>query len=101
MATGARILVVNDFAGWRLKVRKMLHHSANIVGEACDGFEAIEKSVQLRPDIVILDLNRSRAIDGKFSCIDKLFPFDVLKTPSYVPWRESQSLLTEGLNSPT
>jgi DNA-binding NarL/FixJ family response regulator len=51
-----RILVVDDFAGWRSKVRELLGHSADIVGEACDGSEAVEKAAELQPDIVILDI---------------------------------------------
>lgn len=58
--TGARILVADDHAAWRSKVREMVNHSAHIVGEACDGLEAVEKATQLQPDIVILDLNMPR-----------------------------------------
>jgi len=51
-----RILVVDDFAAWRWKVREMLGSSSNIIGEACDGSEAVEKAAELEPDIVILDI---------------------------------------------
>ena len=51
-----RILVVDDFAAWRRKVREMLGSSSNVVDEASDGSEAVEKAAELQPDIVILDI---------------------------------------------
>jgi len=53
-------LLVDDFAEWRAKVRALVDHLAHIVGEACDGLEAVEKVIKLRPDIVILDLGMPR-----------------------------------------
>ena len=40
----------------------MLDHHSNwdIIGEACDGLEAVEKAARLQPDIVILDLGMPR-----------------------------------------
>jgi DNA-binding NarL/FixJ family response regulator len=54
----SRILVVDDSAEWRLLVRSILAHSSSfrVVGEACDGAEAIEKAVRLLPDLVLLDI---------------------------------------------
>jgi DNA-binding NarL/FixJ family response regulator len=54
------ILIADDFSAWRSKTRELVDHSAQIVGEACDGVEAFEKAAQLRPDIVILDLGMPR-----------------------------------------
>lgn len=61
-ADRARILIADDFADWRLKVRELVDHSSkwHIIGEACDGLEVVEKAVALRPDIVILDLGMPR-----------------------------------------
>lgn len=61
-AHGAGILVADDFAGWRSMVRELLDHSSKwrVIGEACDGLEAVEKAAQLQPDIVILDLGLPR-----------------------------------------
>lgn len=39
------------------------HTSIEIVGEACDGMEAIDKAVHLDPDIVLMDLKLPR-VDG-------------------------------------
>ena len=55
-----RILIADDFADWRSKVREIIDHSSDIIGEARDGIEAIEKATQLRPDIAILDIGMPR-----------------------------------------
>ena len=54
----ARILVVDDLAAWRDQIRLLLakHPEWRIVGEACDGQTAIEKAVELQPDIILLDI---------------------------------------------
>jgi DNA-binding NarL/FixJ family response regulator len=53
-----RILLVDDFKPWRLAVSRILGTAPDfqIVGEASDGVEAIEKAATLRPDIVLLDI---------------------------------------------
>ena len=54
------VLIADDFAQWRTKVREMVNHSADIVEEASAGLEAVEKAIRLRPDIVILDIGMPR-----------------------------------------
>ncbi len=53
-----RILLVDDFSPFRqavtLELRK--HDSYEIVGEACDGSEAIHLARELSPDIVLMDI---------------------------------------------
>lgn len=57
-----RILVVDDSAQWHVLVRSVLRSipSLQIVGEASDGIEAIEKAVTLNPDVVLLDVGMPR-----------------------------------------
>lgn len=53
-----RILVVDDHEVMRLGIRNLLETRPNwrVCAEACDGRDAVEKAVQLRPDIIIMDL---------------------------------------------
>jgi len=54
-----RILVVDDFAPWRKFVSSMLvlKPEFEVVGDASDGGKAVEKAVELKPDLVLLDIN--------------------------------------------
>jgi DNA-binding NarL/FixJ family response regulator len=53
-----RILIVDDHAIMRDGIRALLslHDDIELVGEASDGREAIEKMKQLQPDIVVMDI---------------------------------------------
>lgn len=55
----ARILLVDNYAPWRDQLRSLLKTRPewNIIGEASDGQEAIEKAVALEPNIVLLDVS--------------------------------------------
>ncbi len=52
-----RIMIADDYAATRLFLRDVLtfgHHE--VVAEASDGLEAIEKFYQTNPDLLLLDL---------------------------------------------
>jgi DNA-binding NarL/FixJ family response regulator len=53
-----RILVVDDFPAWRRFIRAKLqpHQEFQIVGEASDGVEALQKIKDLRPELILLDI---------------------------------------------
>ncbi|MEA2462237.1 MAG: hypothetical protein QOH90_2414 [Actinomycetota bacterium] len=53
-----RVLVVDDHPMWRNGVRADLEGSgkADVVGEAADGGEAIEKAREVMPDVILMDL---------------------------------------------
>jgi DNA-binding NarL/FixJ family response regulator len=55
----ARILIVDDFAPWRTQVRSLLLKARpewHIIGDAADGHQAIEKAVEMQPDVILLDV---------------------------------------------
>jgi YesN/AraC family two-component response regulator len=54
----ARILIVDDNPVARVTLRELLDwHSFQVCGDAKDGKEAVEKVMELKPDIVLLDIN--------------------------------------------
>jgi DNA-binding NarL/FixJ family response regulator len=56
--TSVRILVVDDFDLSRQLVRSILavNPKLQMVGEASDGLEAVQKAVELKPDLILLDI---------------------------------------------
>ncbi|MFZ5826349.1 MAG: AAA family ATPase [Bacillota bacterium] len=60
MTERIRVLLVDDSYQVRQSVKAMLEFEAeefDVVGEAQDGHEAVTKAVQLRPDVVLMDIN--------------------------------------------
>lgn len=53
----AKLLVVDDAAFMRMTIRQMLEPQGHeVVGEAGNGIEAVKKFIELKPDIVLLDI---------------------------------------------
>ncbi|MCH8622730.1 response regulator transcription factor [Undibacterium sp. TS12] len=54
-----RILLVDDHTLFRSGIRLLLQRNPDfeIVGEAADGLEGVKRAKQLRPDVVLMDLN--------------------------------------------
>ena len=53
-----KILIVDDNAGFRRRVREFLIYEPDIdvIGEAAEGQEAIRKAGELQPDLVLMDV---------------------------------------------
>jgi two-component system cell cycle response regulator DivK len=60
---GPLVLVVEDFEDTRAVMRHFLERGGCRVVEASDGREAIERVRELRPDLVLMDLNMP-VLDG-------------------------------------
>jgi DNA-binding NarL/FixJ family response regulator len=60
-----RVLVCDDVEAFRALMRYTLPEdpAIEVVGEAADGFAAIESAAALQPDVVLLDLTMPR-LDG-------------------------------------
>jgi len=52
-----KVLIVDDAAYMRMMLKEiLLDHGYEIVGEAENGLEAVEKFTELRPDVVTMDI---------------------------------------------
>jgi DNA-binding NarL/FixJ family response regulator len=51
-------LIVDDFEQWRRSIGSILAEDADleVVGESADGMDAVQKSGELLPDLVLLDI---------------------------------------------
>lgn len=64
-ADPVRVLVVDDNAIVRDALCRIVQRSSDLqlVGEAADGLEAVEKAKALAPDVIVMDVNMPR-LDG-------------------------------------
>jgi two-component system, NarL family, response regulator DegU len=60
-----RVLLCDDHDGYRDCIRLSLHAetSIEIVGEAADGLQAVARTLDINPDVVLMDLEMPR-LDG-------------------------------------
>lgn len=56
--SSVRILIVEDFPQFRQFICSMLgeRNDLQIIGEAADGLEAVQKTVELKPDLILMDI---------------------------------------------
>jgi DNA-binding NarL/FixJ family response regulator len=62
MTTSVRILIADDHPIFRDGLKRLLEseHGFRVVGEACDGIEAVDLVKKLNPEILLLDLAMPR-----------------------------------------
>lgn len=53
-----RVLIADDHGIVRAGIRSLLepHEDIEVVGEAADGWEAVDQAIRLRPDVVLMDI---------------------------------------------
>jgi DNA-binding NarL/FixJ family response regulator len=58
MELSIRILIVDDFENWRRQVHSLIQARPTwqIIAEASDGSEAVQKAEGLKPDLILLDI---------------------------------------------
>jgi CheY-like chemotaxis protein len=55
-----RVFLCDDNSGYRALTRIVLQDQHEVVGEAADGLEAIERAPAAAPEVLLLDLNMPR-----------------------------------------
>jgi DNA-binding NarL/FixJ family response regulator len=53
-----RILIADDYEGWRRQVRLLFQQRPQwqVIAEASDGSEAVQKAEEMKPDLIVLDI---------------------------------------------
>lgn len=87
-ATPLRALVCEDQGVTVMAIRKaLLRAGYDVVGEAVEGQQAIDMAKQLKPDIVLMDINMPGSIDGiaatKAILAERAVPVIMLTAYSY------------------
>ena len=59
MKSKCRLLLVDDYAPLRAALHNLLHHFDNIevIGEATNGREAVQRAASCQPDVILMDMN--------------------------------------------
>jgi DNA-binding NarL/FixJ family response regulator len=99
-AVSRRVLVVDDHDAWRRAVLSWLrtYSGWEIVGEAADGVEAIEKAEALAPDLILLDvmLPRLNGIEAARHILARETPPKVLFMSTHGAWEVAETALRTG-----
>ena len=58
LLSSIRILVVDDYEGWRRQICLLLQArpELQVICEASDGLEAVQRAEELKPDLIVLDI---------------------------------------------
>ncbi len=95
-----RVLVVDDHTLLREAITALLstHEEFEVVGEAGEGKEAVERANQLRPDLVLMDIVRPRmnGIEAARHIMKETPPTKVFVLTSMTTWSMSRWLSKQG-----
>ena len=75
-----RVLLVDDYSPFRDFLREILKGmpAIEVVGEASDGMEAVEKARELSPDLILLDISLPEVNGVEVVCRIKKFFSDAI-----------------------
>jgi DNA-binding NarL/FixJ family response regulator len=93
-----RILLVDDVEEVRKSLRSFLatHPHFEVVGEACDGEEAVLAVAQLQPSVVVMDINMPRLNGIKATArIKRTYPHVVVVGLSVYATEDTRRLMKE------
>jgi two-component system chemotaxis response regulator CheY len=95
---GKRILITDDTAFMRMTLRNVLvKNGYEVAGEAEDGIQAIEKYMEIKPDLVTMDITMPN-MDG-LTAIKKIIEKDPDAKIVVVSAMGQKALVIEALNS--
>ncbi len=95
---GKRILITDDTAFMRMTLRNVLEKNGyEVVGEAEDGFQAVEMYANVTPDLVTMDITMPK-MDG-IEAIKKIMKDDPDAKIIVVSAMGQKALVIEALNS--
>ncbi len=96
MAT--KILIVDDAAFMRMMLKDILTKNGfEVIGEAGDGIQAIEKYKELKPDLVTMDITMPE-LDG-VTAVNKIINYDSQAKILMVSAMGQQKLIVESLEA--
>jgi DNA-binding NarL/FixJ family response regulator len=95
-----RVLVVDDFEPWRRHIASTLAESSRwqIVGEAADGPDAVDKAANLRPDLILLDvgLPSLNGIEAARRILAQQSTLKILFVSEHQSWEIAEAALCTG-----
>lgn len=94
-----RVLVVDDYQPWLRLIRSMLPETweLGVIAEASDGREAVQKAVQLQPDLILLDIGLP-ALNG-IEAARQIRQHNPNATILFVSEQRSQDVVREALST--
>jgi DNA-binding NarL/FixJ family response regulator len=96
-APAYRVLVVEDFTPIRRLICSALANGAGlqVIGEAVDGLEAVQKAAELKPDLILLDIGLPK-LNG-FEVAQRILTFAPQTRIIFVSQESSEEVVQEAL----
>ena len=94
-----RVLIVDDYQPWLRCIRSMLQEAwgLQVIAEASDGREAVQKAVELQPELILLDIGLP-TLNG-IEAARQIREHDPNATILFLSEQRSQDVVTEALST--